>query len=352
MAYPLNYFYKKTKGKYRLSLLSGETGLSSLISWVYLMEDIQNTDFLRGGELVITTGMSIRSDDELLSFAKELHAHHACGLILNTGHYIKEVPDILIRYCESVQMPLFTMPWEIHIADIMENYCNEIMIQKHVDSQIQEAFEKALFHPDEEEKYIQTLYRYGYTDNTNYRILASYQPLKMNGLAFFHNEVNYYVFPQNEPVPETSDVPIGLSLVTRIGDLAIGRKHAYQALLVGNISGRLITDYNKIGLYQTVFAIPDKTTLRSLSMPLLQPLLDYDKEHGTDYMGLTRLYLELDGSVQKVAERTFTHRNTVNYRIGKIKKLLDTDFSSLEECCRYQIAFYIYDVLSVTRQHQ
>lgn len=350
MAYPLNYFYKKTKGRYRLTLLAGKEGLSSLISWVYRMEDIQNMDFLRGGELVVTTGLSIPTEEALLTFVKELYRHHACGLILNTGHYIHSVPEMVVEFCESVHMPLFTMPWEIHIADIMENYCNEIMIQKNVDSQIQETFEKAMFHPDADAHYEQTLYRYGYPEDTSYHILASRQPLTCPGFSFFQNEVYYYVFPQNEPIPENiSGVPAGLATATHITELFTARKHAYESLLVGSLSGKPLTDYSKIGLYQAVFAVSDKNTLRSLSLPLLQPLLDYDEEHGSDYMGLTRLYLEMDGNVQKIAEKTFTHRNTINYRIDKIKKLLNTDFTSLEECCRYQIAFYIFDVLSMTK---
>lgn len=133
-----------------------------------------------------------------------------------------------------------------------------------------------------------------------------------------------------------------------MSDLSLGRKHAYQALLVGSISRKPLTDYNRIGLYQTVFAIQDKTVLRQLSLPLLNPLREYDREHGTDYLELTRLYLDLDCDIKKVAEKSAVGLSAIQYRIEKIKKLLNTDFSSPEECCQYQIAFYIYDVLSIT----
>ena len=37
----------------------------------------------------------------------------------------------------------------------------------------------------------------------------------------------------------------------------------------------------------------------------------------------------------------YTHRNTVLYRIGNIKKLLNTSLETPEERLPYQIAFYI-----------
>ena len=54
MSYSLHYFIRKTSTRYQLTQLAGNAGLHADISWVYLMEDIENTDFLRGGELVIT----------------------------------------------------------------------------------------------------------------------------------------------------------------------------------------------------------------------------------------------------------------------------------------------------------
>lgn len=368
MAYPLHYFIQKTSHRYQLKQLAGEKGLEQMISWVYLMEDIQNTDFLRGGELVITTGMSITGEDALLAFARKLYHHKACGLLINVGHYIGEIPASLIDFCNTYQFPLFTMPWDIHIADIMEQYCNEIMIQKQVDMQIQEAFEKVLFEEENIEHSLQILYRYGLGDNTEYHIFASsvafaanwIHEMKGDFFSFYREAVYYGVAVHIHAIPSATE-PMGFSSTTEVSSFPVARKHAYEALLVSRInhkrkdsfpSGNLPENdspknYNEIGLYQTVFAISDPDMLRSLCFPLLQPLIQYDTEKGTSYLELTRLYLELDGSIQKVAETTFTHRNTINYRMGKIKALLKTDFSSLEECCRYQIAFYIYDILAL-----
>jgi DNA-binding PucR family transcriptional regulator len=45
-----------------------------------------------------------------------------------------------------------------------------------------------------------------------------------------------------------------------------------------------------------------------------------------------------------VAEERYTHRNTINYRIQKIKKIIGCDLKNTEELFPYQVAFYIKDM--------
>lgn len=42
-------------------------------------------------------------------------------------------------------------------------------------------------------------------------------------------------------------------------------------------------------------------------------------------------YLKRDRSIQSVSEKSYIHRNTVNYRIKKIKEIIDYDFSDAEK---------------------
>ena len=49
--------------------------------------------------------------------------------------------------------------------------------------------------------------------------------------------------------------------------------------------------------------------------------------------------------MQRVAEQTFTHRNTVNYQIKKIKNIIGYDISSLESRLELMLAYQIRDIL-------
>lgn len=62
------------------------------------------------------------------------------------------------------------------------------------------------------------------------------------------------------------------------------------------------------------------------------------------YTATLRSYIENDRSLIGVARATYTHRNTVNYRIQNIKPLLNNELQTTADLLPYQIAFYIRDM--------
>ena len=64
--------YECAQMKYSLTLHGGQEGLNNSASWVYLAEDIQNMSFLKGGELVITTGLFVQTGVSLYDFISGL----------------------------------------------------------------------------------------------------------------------------------------------------------------------------------------------------------------------------------------------------------------------------------------
>ena len=74
-------------------------------------------------------------------------------------------------------------------------------------------------------------------------------------------------------------------------------------------------------------------------------LKKYDEEHHTTYEEVLYEYLKYNGSIQAIAEATYTHRNTVLYRIKKVKEILGQELESTQERFPYQVAFYIRDML-------
>ena len=67
--------------------------------------------------------------------------------------------------------------------------------------------------------------------------------------------------------------------------------------------------------------------------------------HHTEYLKVLRMYIETDCAIQEIANAMYTHRNTINYRIGKIKEILGKDLSSMSEKVLFQTAFYILDLM-------
>lgn len=103
--------------------------------------------------------------------------------------------------------------------------------------------------------------------------------------------------------------------------------------------------YDRLEVKKLILAIDDISLLESIYNENLKKLEVYDRDNGTDYMSFLRLYLKYDGSVQRVAQETFVHRNTINYQLAKIKKILGNSLKTFEKRFKIILAFEVRDVL-------
>ena len=109
-------------------------------------------------------------------------------------------------------------------------------------------------------------------------------------------------------------------------------------------TGRQIIQFEEMGFFKLLFSVEDTDILNSYAGEILGTLEEYDKVHNSVYVETLRSYIKNDRSLIGVAEDTFTHRNTVNYRIQNIKKILGCELKNAEELFPYQVAFYIRDM--------
>lgn len=103
--------------------------------------------------------------------------------------------------------------------------------------------------------------------------------------------------------------------------------------------------YDRLEVKKLILAVDDISLLESIYNENLKKLEVYDRDNGTDYMSFLRLYLKYDGSVQRVAQETFVHRNTINYQLAKIKKILGNNLKTFEKRFKIILAFEVRDVL-------
>ena len=86
MSITLRELYDTTRYKYHLTLYTNPAGLDKPVNWVYVSEDINTFDFLKKGDLVITTGVSSGTNPEiwLYNYLNILIQQETCGLMINT----------------------------------------------------------------------------------------------------------------------------------------------------------------------------------------------------------------------------------------------------------------------------
>jgi purine catabolism regulator len=95
-------------------VVAGAAGLDRPVRWVHSAEVPDIAHLLRGGELVLTTGIGLPADDEgLRRFVRDLAEVGACGLVLELGRrYSSAVPKAMVTAAERHGLPLV----ELHRA--------------------------------------------------------------------------------------------------------------------------------------------------------------------------------------------------------------------------------------------
>ena len=73
----------------------------------------------------------------------------------------------------------------------------------------------------------------------------------------------------------------------------------------------------------------------------LGPILDYDAVHHTDYLHILEVYFDHDCSISHTADALYCHKNTLSYKLNKIKELLDYDILTNENRTNIMLSFYI-----------
>ena len=82
-----------------LEILSGEDNLDRVVRWTHVVEAMEISTFLEGQEVALTTGVALKSEEELFDLVKCIIDNQATALIINTGPYIIKVPQNIIDYC-------------------------------------------------------------------------------------------------------------------------------------------------------------------------------------------------------------------------------------------------------------
>ncbi|GEM_PF-420133 len=75
--------------------------------------------------------------------------------------------------------------------------------------------------------------------------------------------------------------------------------------------------------------------------PSLMRLARYDREHGTELMDTLFIYLQNGCNTQRASKMLSLHKNTLLYRLGRIREILGFDLSSGEDQFMLQYSFRI-----------
>lgn len=359
-----------------ITLLGGKEGLDNVVSWVHMVENIEISDFLKGGEITFTTGIGLGEGLDLMTLVREVYRRSASAMVINIGPYIQEIPSEVACFADENKFPIFMVPWHVHMAEMMRIISFDITNSERENMELEVAMRNAIISPHQEELYLEQLSNKMFMPEWRYQVvlieivtnktrllvadkkLESYKGTLQNMLVpLYKNSVvlrirnrlvvvmgNYMAEKMKETMKEVRQklphiLAKGETALYAIGgeSKGIGKIHksykeASKVLkLVRVLNAKEDTIfYDDLGPYKLLIAIEDKEVIDAYYKETIEPIVRYDSFNQTDLRSVLESYLRHSGSVKDTAEEMFIHRNTVNYKIKKIEELLQIDLSDLD----------------------
>ena len=103
-----------------LELTAGDGGADAPVRWVHISELLDPTPWLSGGELLLTTGIQLDTDERQREFVRMLSGHHLSGLGFGTGFDHEHVPAGLVDEANGLSFPVFEVPYELPFIALTE----------------------------------------------------------------------------------------------------------------------------------------------------------------------------------------------------------------------------------------
>jgi PucR family transcriptional regulator, purine catabolism regulatory protein len=103
-----------------VGVLAGEANLDAPVRWVHISELADPTPWLSGGELLLTTGLSLPTAAEQRAYVAQLADHGLAGLGFGVGFGHEAVPEALIEAAAERDFPLIEIPYDTPFIAVTE----------------------------------------------------------------------------------------------------------------------------------------------------------------------------------------------------------------------------------------
>ncbi|MDR7435423.1 MAG: PucR family transcriptional regulator ligand-binding domain-containing protein [Armatimonadota bacterium] len=109
-------------------IVAGHAGLDREIRWVHIIDIPEIIPWVRGGELLLTTGYGWPTEDEeRRRTVRELNAKGLAAILFEPSKFLQEIPRSILEEAEALHLPILEAPWELAFVDITEAVSREII---------------------------------------------------------------------------------------------------------------------------------------------------------------------------------------------------------------------------------
>jgi PucR family transcriptional regulator, purine catabolism regulatory protein len=365
-----------------LKLLSGEESAKGHVRWVHSTELLDPTPWLRGGELLLTTGLQLQSAKPQRELIARLAEHEIGGLGFGTGFAHKRLPAALADEARKRSFPLFEVPYELPFIAITERVFAQLlderyeMLQRSMAGDVLAEALTGRLYPEELQARLRP---FGIGERAAVLAFALADPGRSVDPAVAAPLVERILAREERrslvairagllcAVLDADDEldPIALArrvrseLVARIGgevrasasraaptqSLRLSFHEARCALeavrLQSNGNGsraEVIATYADLGAFQLLLSLQDDDALLTYCRGVLGPVEAGEGEYGDELLRSLDVFIEHNGHWEKAAGALYCHRHTLRYRIRRVEQLTGRDFSTARDRIEFWLA--------------
>jgi purine catabolism regulator len=131
-------------------------------------------------------------------------------------------------------------------------------------------------------------------------------------------------------------------------------REAKQALAMGRrLTGPgYLTQFEELGVYRLIFAAESLPELRAFHDEALDLLIAYDRDHGGDLIRTLKAFFDANGGPKEAANLLSVHRNTVLYRLDRVRAITGLDLDAADVRLRLHLALSIHLALYASAEER
>jgi PucR family transcriptional regulator, purine catabolism regulatory protein len=355
-----------------LRLLTGEEHARATVRWVHSTELLDPTPWLRGGELLLTTGLQLQGAKFQREFVERLVEREIAGLGFGTGFVHKKVPAGILNTARKRGFPLFEVPYELPFIAVTERVFAQLLneryelLQRNMAGDVLAEALTGRLYPDELQARLRP---FGIGESAAVLAFAMREPgtaastleaiLERAGahsLVALRNGLLCAVVDGNGESEDSIELAghVRAELSARFGEVRAAASRpapthnlrrsfhearcALEAVRLSNGGAPEVASYRDLGAFQLLLSLQDDDALASYCQSVLGPVEADEGEYGDELLRSLDVFIEQNGHWEKAAQALYCHRHTLRYRIKRVEALTGRDFSHARDRIEFWLA--------------
>jgi purine catabolism regulator len=376
-----------------LTLVTGQENAHANVRWVHSTELLDPTPWLRGGELLLTTGLQLNGARPQREFVERLVEREIAGLGFGTGIVHKKIPAAILNAARKRDFPLFEVPYELPFIAVTERVFAQLLneryelLQRNMAGDVLAEALTGRLYPEELQARLRP---FGIGESAAVLAFALREPgaaassleailertgahslvALRNGLLCAVVDCDGRVSGAPAVAREASTAvgspsngshdPIELAgrvrdeLRARFGEVRASASRAapthmlrrsfhearcaLEAVRLSNGNAPEVASYKDLGAFQLLLSLQDDDALASYCQSVLGPVESDEGEYGDELLRSLDVFIEQNGHWERAAQALYCHRHTLRYRIKRVEALTGRDFTHARDRIEFWLA--------------